>query len=289
LLKRSTDQIWTVLDLIKWGTEYFKGHDVDAPRLTMELLLCHVLDSTRIKLYADFDRPLTKAELAVLRPLVQRRAHGEPLQYILGEADFYSLRFEVGPDVLIPRPETELLVEQAIEYIQSRKGSVRGLDIGTGSGIIPISIAYHTSSTWLAIDVSKGALATAERNATRHGVAERCHFDLLDFLREAPSETFDVITMNPPYIPAKDVADLQREVRDYEPHAALTDDADGLTFYKRLFELAPDLMNTGGIIIAELGWGSANHILTMVPPQSSADVIDDLAGIPRVLRVAWST
>ena len=282
--QRSTDLIWTVLDLIKWGTDYFRERGIDSPRLTMELMLCAVLSTSRIKLYADFDRPLMADELAMLRSMVRRRAHHEPLQYILGEAHFYSLTFEVTPETLIPRPETELLVEQCIRFIKESGSTQSCLDIGTGSGIIPITIAAHTpGSNWTCIDISKGALEVAQRNAERHGVADRCSFVRTDFLRDTIGESFDVITMNPPYIPAKEVADLQEEVRDYEPHSALTDDADGLTFYRHLAKQLPTLLNPGGAAFVELGWGRVDDVKGMFDATITAKVIDDLSSIPRVL------
>ncbi|MBP6510697.1 MAG: peptide chain release factor N(5)-glutamine methyltransferase [Candidatus Kapabacteria bacterium] len=161
------ERIWTVLDLVNWGTEYFERKGVDSPRLTIELMLCDVLDVRRLQLYTDHERPLTKEELSVLRAYVRRRAEREPLQYILGKADFYGLSFTVDPNVLIPRPETEIIVDRAIRLLREVGGlSPRCLDVGTGSGCILVSIAVHDpTSVWVGIDVDNGALEVARRNA----------------------------------------------------------------------------------------------------------------------------
>ena len=285
--RQRLDQVWTVLDLIRWGTDYFQQRDIESPRLTMELLLCHVLDTTRVKLYSGFDRPLLPEELSVLRSLVKRRAHHEPLQYITGSAWFYSLEFAVGPDVLIPRPETEHLVHEAIKWSRSQPvQGLRGLDIGTGSGCIALALAHHVaSSTWLGIDRSTAVVEVAVRNADRLGLADRCTFERLDFLTDVPTGKFDLITMNPPYIPAKEVPTLEPEVRDYEPHPALTDDADGLTFYKRLREVVDGLIADRGAVFLELGWQGAEDVRNIFADLGTIRVHNDLQDIPRVLVV----
>ena len=285
--RQRLDQVWTVLDLIRWGTDYFQQHDIEAPRLTMELLLCHVLDTTRVKLYSGFDRPLLPEELSLLRSHVKRRAHHEPLQYITGKAWFYSLSFTVSPDVLIPRPETEHLVHEVIKWSGTQnERSLRGLDIGTGSGCIAIAIAHHVShSTWLGIDRSSAVVEIAKDNAERLEVADRCSFERMDFLKSVPQGPYDIITMNPPYIPAKEVPTLEPEVRDYEPHPALTDDADGLTFYKRLRDVSTSLIASGGAIFLELGWQGAKDVQEIFAEVGSVSVHNDLQDIPRVIVV----
>jgi release factor glutamine methyltransferase len=280
------EKVWTVLDLIKWGSEYFRDKGIDSPRLTIELMLCHVLREQRIRLYTDFERPLSKEELAVLRGMVQRRVRREPLQYILGEADFYGIRFEVTPDVLIPRPETEILVDRAIRFCKGR-GKTIGLDIGTGTGCIPVAIAVKVpASWWTALEISPGAAAVARRNAAAAGVGEQVHVVDVDVLREVPPGPFDIVTMNPPYIPAADVATLEDEVRDHEPHSALTDDADGLTFYRRMADVWKDLIAKDGIVMCEIGHGQSQHVRDLFAATGAqVDVIDDLAGIPRIVTV----
>lgn len=277
-------RLWTVLELIRWGSGFFQNKGIESGRLTMELLLCNVLSSTRIALYADFERPLTSVELDKLRAYVRRIAQHEPLQYVLGEASFYSLTFEVTPDVLIPRPETEFLVETAISV--SKKVHTC-LDIGTGSGAIAVSIAVHAPNTqWLCIDKSSHALAVAERNAIRQNVQRQCTFQQMDILTQAPSKMFDLICMNPPYVSAHEVVQLEPVVRDYEPHIALTDDADGLTFYRRLAELSKTVLADHGILLLEIGWGQSAAVKDIFHKIGEIAIVNDLADIPRVVKVA---
>src|SRR5437763_529440 len=179
-MNQSQTEIWTTLRLINWGADFFKKKSISSPRLTMELILAHVLKLSRFELYLQFDRPLTEPELAELRSMVRRRANHEPLQYILGEAHFYKRAFEVNPSVLIPRPETELLVEEALR----RSQSLRCLDVGTGSGCIGITMALERPETEvIAIDSSAAALALASRNAAKRG-ARNISFRHTDFFND---------------------------------------------------------------------------------------------------------
>lgn len=283
------ERIWTVLDLVNWGTEYFERKGVDSPRLTIELMLCDVLNVRRLQLYTDHERPLSKDELVVLRSYVQRRAMHEPLQYILGKADFYGLSFVVSPQVLIPRPETEIIVDRAIRILREVGGSAqRCLDIGTGSGCIPISIAAHVSTcTWECVDVHPEALKVARNNAQTHGVQDRVTFIEMDILATLPSGQFDLITMNPPYIALIDVHELEPEVRDHEPLTALTDDLDGLTFYRRFASVATQLLTPAGTALVEIGYGQNTDVQAlMVAGGLDCTIIEDLAGIPRVAKIS---
>lgn len=280
------DRVWTVLDIIRWGSDYFKQKDVDAPRLTIELMLCHVLDVPRVSLYTGHDRPLTRSELDTLRMFVKRRVHREPLQYILGEAPFYGLTLNVSPAVLIPRPETEHLVDLTLRYLEKVHHGPQCLDIGTGSGAIPVACAVkNAQSTWLAIDIANDACKVAESNCRRYGVETRVTIRQMDALSMLPDGPFDVVTMNPPYIPVQDVPDLQEEVRDFEPHIALTDDSDGLTFFRMLSSSIDRLLVPGGCALMEVMFGQADQVQTLLSPNNgSVTVIDDLAGIPRIVR-----
>lgn len=285
------ERLWTVMDLITWGVEFFKAKDVDSPRLTMELMLCHVLHCTRLQLYTNFEQPLSKDELATLRGMVQRRVRHEPLQYILGTADFYGLSFHVEPDVLIPRPETEILVERAIRFLKTLPEPTRALDIGTGTACIPLACLHHLPTTqWTAVDRSHGALAVARTNAALHHRESSVVFVDHDILANPlppellPPATFHLITMNPPYIPVADVPELQPEVRDHEPHLALTDDADGLTFYRRLAAIGSSLLAPGGIIMMEIGFGQSQDVTAIFSEGGyETMIIHDLASIPRVV------
>jgi release factor glutamine methyltransferase len=281
------DRLWTVLDLLKWGTDFFAGKEVDSPRLTTELMLCNVLGCTRVQLYSTFERPLSKTELATLRGFVQRRVAGEPLQYITSEGPFFGHVFHVTPDVLIPRPETELIADHALRYCRGHRDT-RALDIGTGSGCIPISVAIHAEdSQWVAVDVSDAAAAVARQNAERLGVAQRVAVTTMDFLAAVPEGPFDLVTMNPPYIPAAELAEVDSVVRDYEPHGALTDGADGLTFHRRLADVlagAPFLTERGEVLV-EVMAGQADEVEALYGRNGGqTTVIADMAGIPRMVR-----
>jgi len=278
-------EIWTTMRLITWGADYFKQKGVDSPRLTMELMLSHVLKLTRFELYLQFDRPLTEPELAELRSMVKRRAMREPLQYILGEAHFYKRVFEVNPSVLIPRPETELLVEEALR----RSHSLRCLDVGTGSGCIGITMALERPETEVvAIDVSEEALEVARRNAERLG-ARNISFERADFFDDMAVRSlgsFDLVISNPPYISSAEIPGLEPEVRDHEPSVALTDGADGFRFYHRFLEFAPRLLRDGASLFLEIGYGQARQLTTLF--RGAGFEVDILTDLDRVERILWA-
>lgn len=281
------EQIWTLQEMIRWGTAYFTNHNVDSPRYTIERLLCHVIDCTRVQLYTMFERPLSKGELDHLRPMIIRRRHGEPLQYIVGSADFFGLQLEVTPDVLIPRPETEHLVDQALRFLRSRTQAehMAALDIGTGSGCIPIAIAIHFDRVkWTAIDKSREAIEVARRNVERYSLDSRFQLVVGDVFDYVPDQTFDLITMNPPYIAASEVQDLQIEVRDHEPHQALTDDSDGLSFYRHTAAKTVEHLATKGVLMVEIGYDQVEKVGEIFTRYAwDWTFAPDLAGIPRII------
>ncbi len=278
-------EIWTVMRLINWGADFFKKRSISSPRLTMELLLAHVLQLSRFELYLQFDRPLTEVELARLREMVKRRGNREPIQYILGEAHFYKRVFEVDHSVLIPRPETELLVEEALRRVHA----LRCLDVGTGSGCIGITIALERPDTEVvAIDLSEEALAIARRNAERLG-ARNITFRKIDFfdgpgMRELGS--FDLVVSNPPYIPQAELPTLEPEVRDYEPKLALTDYGDGYAFYAHFIDLSGDLLRDGSNLFLEMGYGQAARIAEMY--RDARFEVDVLTDLDKVERILWA-
>jgi len=251
----------TVLDVIQRSSEYLARKGVESPRLQIELMLAHVLQMPRLKLYLNFSRVLNEGDLATIRGLVQRRATREPLQHILGSTFFCGLEIAVSRDVLVPRPETELLAERGWEFLQQREASgqmdLRALDFGTGSGCLAIALAWKCPlARVVAIDVSREALAVARQNAARHQVDSRIEFILGDGLAAAPAgERFNLIVGNPPYIPSAEIATLDPEVRDHDPRLALDGGADGLDFYRRLAVEAGDLLRPGGRIMLEFGDG----------------------------------
>ncbi|MEO5930082.1 MAG: peptide chain release factor N(5)-glutamine methyltransferase [Candidatus Kapaibacterium sp.] len=279
-------EIWTTLRLINWGADYFKQKRIDSPRLTIELMLAHVLKLTRFELYLQFDRPLKDNELDELRGMVKRRVAHEPLQYILGESHFYRRVFEVAPGVLIPRPETELLVEEAL---RRQPHSLRCLDVGTGSGCIGITVALERPETEvIAIDVSAAALEVAARNAERLG-ARNITFRPVDIFDDAAVRelgSFDLVISNPPYIPSAEIPTLQAEVRDHEPVEALTDGGDGYRFYRRFAELAPRLLRDGSSFFLEIGFGQAGRLRDLF--ERSGLTVSILTDLDRIERILWA-
>ena len=275
-------EVWTVLKLLRWTADYFKGRDIDSPRLDAELLLADTLKLDRVGLYLNFERPLQAGELAAYREQVRRRAGHEPLAYILGRAEFWSLPFKVTPAVLIPRPDTELLVEAALPLLA---GAARVLDVGTGSGALAIALAHERQAvTVTAIDLSAAALAVANENARTNGVAERIAFVETD-LAALPVGPFELIVANPPYIPQGDLAGLMPEVRDFEPRLALDGGPDGLDAYRALGRQAGAVLAPGGWLLVEVGIGQAAAVQELFASAGLAEIFTarDLAGIERVV------
>lgn len=300
---------WTVLKIIQWTTEYLKGKGVENPRLDSEVLLSNLLNLDRVGLYLNFDRPLTREELASFREMVKRRGAREPLQYITGCQEFWSLDFKVTPDVLIPRSETEMLVEEALKAVRREPLAVSGekpdirltahssrltiLDLCTGSGCIAISLAKELKDAVVyAIDDSEAALTIATENAKRHGVQDRVFFlhgDLYGALTSHVSRptSFALIVSNPPYIKSGDIPNIQPEVRDYEPRIAVDGGPDGLDFYRRIVAGASDYLSPEGWLMLEIGEGQASAVSEMIGKTGFFDPISavkDLAGIERVVK-----
>ena len=276
----------TVLEVIKRSAEYLESKGVDSPRLQIELLLAHVLKVPRLKLYLDFERQLSEGELDRLRALVRRRGEREPLQYILGTTSFCGLEISVTPAVLIPRPETELLVEQAWKFLVSRGNQdATVLDFGTGSGCIAIAIAHKFPRCEVhAIEASGEALQVARTNAERNGV--KVHFNrgaAINDLTLPP--TFDLVVSNPPYIPDAEVETLQPEVRDHEPRLALGGGREGLDFYRMIASQARGRLATEGSVMVELGHGQEGAVRAIFEGEGwpVKGVIADYTGTPRIL------
>lgn len=262
---------WIVKDLLHVTTEYLKKKGIDSPRLTAEILLAHKLNVDRITLYLNFDQPLTENELSGYRTLIKRRLQREPLQYIIGVQEFWSLEFIVTPQALIPRPETEMLVEQAIERLKAfpeeENKRPRILDLGTGCGAIAISLAtaVQQARIW-ATDISAGALKLARLNAEKHGVTDKIQFmqgNLWEPLLDQ-GVTFDLILSNPPYIAPEEFKALSPEVRDYEPRLALDGHKDGMRYIQKIILEAPVFMNPGGWIMLEMAPGQTEKSLGLV-------------------------
>ncbi|MCS6808813.1 MAG: peptide chain release factor N(5)-glutamine methyltransferase [Bacteroidota bacterium] len=278
------EKVWTILEIINWGKQYFAQRGIDAPRLTIELFLAHVLGISRVQLYMHFDRPLRKEELSRLRIMIQRRVAREPLQYIIGEVEFAGLKLLVNPAVFIPRPETELLVEYAIRRISSEGAAkLHILDIGTGSGCIALAIAQQFPHVQVhALDSSAESLGVAQKNALLHGICN-VQFEHSDILTAHPERRFDVILSNPPYISQNDMNELEPEIYQYEPHSALTDGADGLRFYQRFAEIFPVLLEQHGWFVVEIGFNQSDAVSSLFTGVGYVvSMHKDLAGINRV-------
>jgi release factor glutamine methyltransferase len=254
----------------------------------VELLLAHVLQVPRLKLYLNFERALSPTELDALRTMVKRRGEREPLQHIVGSTSFCGLEIEVNPDVLIPRPETELLVERACGLLQARESKpATTLDFGTGSGCAAIAIPRQCpNARVLAVDVSPAALAVARRNAERHGVADRIQFHNGDGFSSLPDGlTFDLVVANPPYIPTEEIGTLEPEVRNHDPRLALDGGPDGLAFYRILAREAAFRVFPGAFAALEFGDGQEGPVQELFRNHGWEidGVTNDYSSRPRIL------
>ncbi len=277
---------WTIRDVLDWATRDFSARGIESARLDAELLVASALGIDRIGLYLDLNRPLQEEERGAIRALMTRRRDREPVAYILGHRDFFGRRFEVTPDVLIPRPDTETLVEHALAVIP-RDAPCRVLDVGTGSGAIAVTLAAERPEAMLtATDISEAALEVARRNAVAHGVLERIDFDHVDLLRGA--ERYDVIVSNPPYIARAELNELQDEVRVHEPRTALEAGEDGLGVIRRLLDMATHAADAGACVLIEIGAGQAASVLALAEEGgdwAEVAVYPDLNRIERVVHL----
>jgi release factor glutamine methyltransferase len=265
------------------------GGVADGPREAASLMTFS-LGVDRSYLFAHPERDLSSAELDNYIDLVRRRTSREPFQHITGIQEFYGLDFAVSPDVLIPRPETEILVEEALSLIASHHVT-RFAEVGVGSGCISISILAHArETTAIAGDISPRAIAVAAENADRHGVADRLTIIESDVFGSFPNEAFGLIVSNPPYIPAAEIEHLQPEVGLHEPRPALTDESDGLTIIERLVHDAPRYLEAGGCLLIEVGWDQSERVRRLFSDGNWASVefLPDLQGIPRIAKAVRS-
>lgn len=276
-------QVWTIGSILKWSEQYFGSHGADTPRLDAEVLLSYLLGEKRIYLYVHFDQPLTADELGRYRELVKRRAAGEPVAYICGEKEFMGLTFKVTPAVLVPQPDTETLVEAAIERLKGRKTHVA--DVCTGSGAIALALAHYLpDASVAATEISPDAISIAKENADALGLSARTDFFEGDLLVPLAGQTFDAIVSNPPYIPSADIDGLPREVRA-EPRLALDGGADGLEFYRRLVRESAGFLEDGGFLAVECGNTQAGAIADMAAEGGfgKTEIVRDLADKERVV------
>ena len=278
---------WCVLDLIQWTTEYFKRYDIPSPRLDAELLLSHVLGTSRLQLYLRFEMPVFPEHLSAFRELIKKRTAYVPVSYLTSRKEFFSLEFYVDSRVLIPRPETEVLVEHVLK---AQGAPCQLLDIGTGSGAIAISLAVNRPE-WeiLATDISAEALEVAQKNAVAHKCADRLTFlqgNLFEPLETLPDSRFDWIVSNPPYVSTKEYPSLPPNVRDHEPEIALLAGVDGHEVIVGILNGAPRFLKPGGRVALEIGHNHSHEVQDLVQSNSAyseCQVIKDYSSVERVV------
>jgi release factor glutamine methyltransferase len=279
--------VWTIKALLAWTTDFLAKKGIEGPRNEAQILLAHVLKCKKVDLLVRYEEQPTEAERTRFRELIHRRVAGWPVAYLVGTRDFYLLSFEVSPAVLVPRPETETLVLEALAFLKPLKEPTV-LDLGTGSGCIAVSVAHQKKDARVtAIDVSPDALDVARRNAARHGVADRVEFLQGDlFAPLAAGSTFDLVVSNPPYIAQGEFATLAPDVRDHEPRVALDGGADGLAFYRRIANGVVPFLKSGGKLLLEIGYTQEAAVHTLLRHQPELEVgpsLKDMAGHPRVV------
>ncbi len=276
-----------VLDAIQLSTDYLTKKGIDEPRLNAELLLADILGMKRLNLYLNYDRPLSEKEKDLYRTFLSRRANYEPLQYILGYTEFWSYKFAVNKSVLIPRPETEILVETILNDYSDNDKELNILDIGTGSGIIAICLAKNLNCKVTAIDISIDAINLAKENAAFNSVSDKITFIENDILKFNDTKIkYDIIVSNPPYVDSIQYNTLQKEIKLFEPAIAVTDFNDGLTFYKKIISMGNDILIPSGKIYFEIGAGQSNNINSLFEKYNYFNItnVKDYANISRVVK-----
>ncbi|MBM6762000.1 peptide chain release factor N(5)-glutamine methyltransferase [Megamonas hypermegale] len=281
--------VWTISSLLNWTVNYFKSKNIQSARLDAEVLLSHVLRQERIYLYVHFDEPMEQNELSKFREYVKKRAQHVPIAYIIGEREFMGLPFKVTKDTLIPRPDTEILVENVLNNVDKDK-EIEIVDIGTGSGAIILSLLVNLpKAQGKTVDISSKAIEVAKENAVNLQVNDRCEFFVGDLFAPLNGNKFDVIVSNPPYIPQKDIATLEDDIKEYEPVSALTDGGDGLSYYRRLLSEGKAYIKENGFIALEIGIYQSEDVkqIAMDNGWKNIKIIKDYAGIDRVV-LAWN-
>jgi release factor glutamine methyltransferase len=312
--------VWTILELLRWTTDYFRDKGVSEPRASAEVLLAHTLGVSRLDLYLRYDQPLNPDELARFKALVVQRREGAPVAYLTGHREFWSLDFQVTPEVLIPRPETETLVAAAVEAAKDNVGaglkpapagepdqsrgqeqkppcfetdtkneSFWGLEIGVGSGAVIVALAKELPEIhWIGVDTSAAALGVARDNTRRHGVIERIHLlqsDLLSTFK--PQASFDLLVANLPYVPQPEWEQLPRDIKDFEPRLALLGGKDGLDLIRPIVRQAHQYIKAGGWVLLEVGNRQAEQVAALfaeIRAYDRVEKIKDFSGIDRVVR-----
>lgn len=281
--------VWTISSLLNWTVKYFKRKNITSARLDAEVLLSYVLGQERIYLYVHFDEPMQQNELCKFREYVKKRAQHMPIAYIIGTKEFMGLPFKVTPDTLIPRPDTEILVENVLANTDKNE-EVKIVDIGTGSGAIILSLLVNLpKAIGKTVDIASKAIEVARENAAALKVDDRCEFFVGDLFTPLNSDEFDIIVSNPPYIPQKDIVSLETDVKMYEPIGALTDGGDGLDYYRRLLMEGRAYLKKNGFIALEIGIYQSEAVKRIAEDNGwkNIRIIKDYAGIDRVV-LAWN-
>ena len=276
---------WTVLRVLQWTTDFFQRKGVKNPRLDAEVLLAHLLGLDRVGLYTNYDKPLREEELKAFREMVQRRISREPIAYITGQKEFWSLSFKVSPACLIPRPETEVLVEEALKAAQEVPPPLQILEIGTGCGAVAVALAKELpeAEIW-ATEKSPYALEVARQNVALHGVSGRVVLLEADLFPERG--TFSLIVSNPPYVPTEEVLRLDPEVRDFEPLEALDGGPDGLLYFRRIASRVRQYLRKGGWLVLEVGKGQDQEVQSILKEAglSRIELRRDYSGVKRIVK-----
>ncbi|MBI4795304.1 MAG: peptide chain release factor N(5)-glutamine methyltransferase [Deltaproteobacteria bacterium] len=286
---------WTIMEVLRWTTDYFQEKGVSEPRASAEVLLAHSLNLTRLDLYLRYDQPLTPEELARFKDLVVRRRAGEPVAYIVGHKEFWSLDFLMTPAVLIPRPETETLIDAVLQVFkqttENKKQKTENwcLEVGIGSGAIIIALARELPRTrWVGVDISAPALMVAQENARRHEVAERIFFLRANLLAALhPGPRFNLMVANLPYVPRPVWEELPKDIKEFEPREALLGGEDGLDLIRPLVQAAPGILQPGGWLALEVADGQAPKVAELVEQTGEFEQIEkipDYLGVKRVIR-----
>jgi release factor glutamine methyltransferase len=283
-------EIWTIQKLLNWMTGYFAQKQLDSPRLSAELLLCHVLGLKRIELYTLYDRVVQQPQLGQLRELVKRAAEHEPIAYLVGRCEFYSLSLKITPACLIPRPETELLVEKAVEFLRKRPAPRQALDLCTGSGCIAVALVKNCKDLQVtAVDLSEAALSVAAENVRAHNLEASvrllCGNLYEPLIEELDNPRFDLIVSNPPYVSDAEYETLPPTVKNYEPKQALCGGADGLEIHRRIIGQAERFLRPDGALMLEIGFEQGPAVKNLLEQSglfASVDIFKDLAQKDRI-------
>jgi release factor glutamine methyltransferase len=261
----TSNDTWTIQKLLNWVTEYLTSKGIESPRLSAELLLSHVLELKRIDLYTQFDKQVPQDQLDKLHELVKRAGLYEPVAYLTGKTEFYSLELEITADCMIPRPETELLVQRAIEFLRTRSGVQYVCDLCTGSGCIAVAIAKNFPDARItATDISAAALEVAARNVEKHRLKEQVRLlcgDLFEpVIQQLDVSQFDLIVCNPPYVSTSEYENLDKNIKDYEPQSALLAGEDGMDVYRRIIEKVDDFLKPSAALMLEIGYAQGSTV-----------------------------